>query len=196
MKLNIFLIIVIIFFLDCAVSFQDARILERGKTEGIVGYSPISNFSLRINHGITGCTDLGGGLDIPIPIPFANIFIFGKQRLFSLGREPELNVIATGSYGLLFSEDNPPNYYQYSILAGIDFGAQEPLFTIGGGILQDPRYSYDFMAGDYHEEKFYYLLGGLTTPGGVMMQIQFIDRIDTGSLINFGIGYIKEINNK
>ncbi len=190
MKWEYLLASVIIVTSGCAVPFQYAETINRGQAELIVGYSPFANFSFRSNFGITGITDLGFGFDFSYP-PNANSFLFGRQKIFSYGRYPNFSLVATGSYGKIygFEGEQPPPYYQYNLLAGFKSSS---LLTIGGGILQDPRYSFDPFGGGFREEIFYNILFGVANKKGVIFQMQgIVDMKSKRIIANFGIGLRK-----
>lgn len=193
LKLKVLSIFVIGLFLlfGCAVPFQTAETLKRGKSEAIAGYSPITNLTIKNIWVITGYTDFGFGLDLVIPFFINSLgYVSGKQQLLSLGLPDDnsLNLLISGSAGMLLAEDECPNYYQINGMVGIK--GNTTLLTIGGGILKDPRYSYDYMHNSFRDKVFKHILFGLRN-GNSIVQAQIIYRGTYGNIVNIGIGIYK-----
>jgi len=187
------LIIVLVLFIGgCAVPFETAETLERGKSQTIVGYSPINNLTMKANWGITGYTDIGAGLDLVLPYFLHSLAsVSAKQKLLSLDltNEKKFNLLISGSSGILLAENESPGYYQANSMIG--FEGKETLLTIGGGILKDPRYAYDFMHNSYDDEVFRHIFLGLKGRK-FMMQMQFVFRGEyKGDIVSLGIAHCK-----
>ena len=160
-------IILFLLFVGCAIPFEIAETLDRGQAELMAGYSSFLNLTVKGNFGITGSTDLGFGVDIP-PV---NAYLTPKQKLLSLGENPRFNLLISGAYGLLSYTDIP--YYHCTLLTGIDNIGRECI-TLGGGILQDPRYTFNFLGSPtYSRKKFYHTIIGVSNEKFIM-QFQFI----------------------
>jgi hypothetical protein len=191
MKWVIALLSIIIMISGCAVPFQNAEALKRGEKEFISGYSPPTNLSIRINLGVTGSTDAGVGLDIPIiPGLLVNGFLFGRQKILSVGSNCPLNLLVSGAYGVILASENAPPYYQYNALLGFNSAVPGGLITLGAGRLQDPRYAYDFMNSDFRQEVYNHIFFGVTS-GKFMIQGQCIIRDMEHSeqnIFNIGVG--------
>ncbi len=185
-------IVVLLAFSGCAVPFQTAETLEKGESEGIFGYTPLTNLSIIGNWGLTGYTDIGFGLDLNIPFFLHSLgFVSGKQKLLSLNlpNNNSLNLLVSGSTGILLAEDECPNYYQGNCKVGIK--GSKTLFAIGGGILKDPRYTYDLWNNSFSEEVFKHLFIGLKN-NHLIIQMHFVSRGEYGDdIVNFGIAYCK-----
>jgi len=193
-KIKIINFVVVLFLLlsGCAVPFQNGETLERGESEGILGYTPLNNLSVIYNWGLTGYTDIGFGLELPIPFMLHTmVFASGKQKLlaFDLSNDNRLNILASGSIGAVLAENETPTYYQCNGMVG--FKDSTTLLTIGGGILKDPRYSYDFMGNSFRDEVFRHIFIGFKE-NHFMIQMQFIFRGEyDDNILNFGIAYCK-----
>ncbi len=193
LKLKVLSIFVIGLLLlsGCAVPFQTAETLKRGKSEAIAGYSPITNLTLKNTWGITGYTDFGFGLDLVIPFFINSLgYVSGKQKLLSLSlpNDNSLNLLMSGSAGMLLAEDECPNYYQINGMVGIK--GNTTLLTIGGGILKDPRYAYDIKHNSFRDEIYKHIFIGFKN-GNSVIQAQILFREKYGEFANIGIGICK-----
>jgi hypothetical protein len=183
--------VILLAFSGCAVPFQKAETLEKGESEIIVGYTPINSLTVEYDRALTGFSDIGLGVDLVIPFLLHSIgFVSAKQNLlsFNLSNNNYLNLLISGSTGVLLADDELPVYYQGNGMIGLESG--EVLITIGGGMLKDPRYSYDLMENKFYDEVYKHLFLGLKIRH-FLFQIQFISRGDYGDVANIGMAYCK-----
>ena len=189
-KIVNFVIALALLLSGCAVPFQNAETLEKGESEAIIGYSPITNLSIRYDKALDGFTDIGFGLDLNIPFMIHSLgFVSGKRKLisFDLSNDNRLNLLISGSAGVLLAEDECPGYYQANGMIG--FGKRATFLTIGGGLLKDPRYTYDYMHNSFSDEVLRHMFFGLKVKH-FMIQMQFIFRGEyADEIANFGIAY-------
>lgn len=188
-------IILLLIFTNCAVPFHSAETLNRGEQKFSRGYSLFNNFSIRYDVGVTGVTDFGLGLDLPIPFS-PLVFCKVKQHLLPLPpKKKGLKILAVGSVGITTPEIYY-YYYLYGGLLGLRTG-KNTLFTLGVAQLKDPRYSYDFFNNKVIEEVYYTVYGGVEFKKYII-QIQYIQRKDPehSGIINLGIGFKEIIGSK
>jgi len=181
-KVLVLLIVIFLLLAGCAVPFETAKTLECGQAELMAGYSAFCNLTAKGNFGVTGSTDLGFGVDIP----FINTYLAAKQKLFSFGSNPAFDLLLSGAYGLVADTDIP--YYHCTLLAGISDKSGECV-TVGLGILQDPRYTFDFFGSPvYSRRKFYHAIFGVSNKKFIT-QFQFIyDPHDTKENLKISVG--------
>lgn len=184
-------IILLLIFTNCAVPFHSAETLDIGEQKFSTGYSLLNNFSIRYDVGVTGVTDFGLGLDLPLPFFPPLVFCKAKQHLLPLPpKEKGLKILAVGSGGIAILGDSGRSYYYlYGGLLGLRTG-KNTLFTLGAAQLKDPRYFYDIFANEVNEEVHYTVYGGVEFKKYIM-QIQYIHRKapDYSGIINLGIGF-------
>ncbi len=181
-KAFVFAILLFVIFSGCAVPFETAQTLERGQGELLLGYSSIANLTFKGRFGITGNTDLGFGIDLPL----VNTYLSAKQKLFSSGGNPTFELFLSGAYGLVTDTDIP--YYHCTLLVGIN-NESMGCVTFGLGILQDPRYTFNLFGSPlYSRETYYHALFGVSRDK-VVTQFQIIyDPHDTQEKIKISVG--------
>ncbi|MBN1693819.1 hypothetical protein JW879_00280 [candidate division WOR-3 bacterium] len=178
----VFAILLFAMFFGCAVPFETAQTLESGQGELLLGYSSIANLTFKGRFGITGNTDLGFGIDLPL----VNTYLSAKQKLFSSGGNPSFDFFLSGAYGLVSDTDIP--YYHCTLLAGISDKSGECV-TFGLGILQDPRYTFNLFGSPlYSRETYCHALFGVSRDK-VVTQFQIIyDPHDTREKFKISVG--------
>lgn len=179
----------------CAVPFETADTLEKGKAEAIIGFTPPLNFATRANFGVSGYTDLGIGLEAGAHLssdPVLCAYVTGKQKILTLGKELHYNLLISGAYGVVATDLNPENitYHHYTLLLGME--DTNNVFLFGIGVLQDPRFSWKLMHEEFSKENYIHSLIGIEA-GKLLFQIQAVlKRRDYngsgGGFINFGLG--------
>jgi hypothetical protein len=179
---------------NCAVPFETADTQEMGKAESIIGYTAPLNITARTNFGVTGYTDLGIGLDMGAHLSSDPVFCLygtGKQKILTFGKDPHYNLFISGAYGIVSTELNPEKipYYHYTLLLGIE--DNDVGLSLGIGILQDPRYSWELMHEDFSKENYIQILMGIEI-GKFLFQTQIVYGKDsngyTDEFLSFGLG--------